>query len=80
MVSGPACCVVSVVRLLCVVFAAWAVESSACVVRGLGTGVLRCVVLFSACFLHELANFPLLNEKAVLLPVAPKKKKDQSQV
>jgi hypothetical protein len=44
------------------------------VVRGLGTGVLRCVVRFSASFPYKLVIFPLLNEKAELLPVAPKKK------
>jgi hypothetical protein len=44
------------------------------VVRGLGTGVLRCVVWFLASFPYKLANFPLLNEKAELLPVAKKKR------
>jgi hypothetical protein len=42
-------------------------------VRGLRTGVLRCVVWFSASFSHKLANFPLLNKEAELLPVAPEK-------
>jgi hypothetical protein len=34
-----------------------------------------CLYRFSASFPYKLANFPLLNEKAELLPVAPKKKK-----
>jgi hypothetical protein len=76
-VSGPAGCVVLLRLCSCRVssFAAWAVESSGRVVRGLGTGMLRCVVRFSSSFPHKLANFPLHNEKAELLPVALKKDK-----
>jgi hypothetical protein len=43
------------------------------VVRGLGTGVLRCVVRFSASFPYKPVIFTILDEKVELLPVAFKK-------
>ena len=51
--------------------AAWAVRPSTCVVRGLGAGVVRCVVVsgFRPVFL---INWPIhffyINEKSSLLP------------
>jgi hypothetical protein len=47
---------------------------SARVVRGLGAGVWRWVVRFSVSFPYKLTKFPSSYEKAVLLPVASKKK------